>query len=217
MVTWQRLWPVRSCIALLVAYQDDELRRLIQLRALPQLPPELYCPPLSGCTYIYPSSSLHTCDLNYCANFNLQGHIFQAALITVTVTVPEARLNLLLTYFLNLLLISMSARSTPSSNGERKPPGILRDEADTRVRNGEIPIVLPHERVFRIQIGSELFTLSGASLSSDGKQSTFCIIIIEPSFIHFCTELSVICCQRPLSLTHLEERSWLCLTSETPF
>lgn len=63
----------------------------------------------------------------------------------------------------------MSAGSTPSSNGERKPPGILRDDANARVRNGEIPIILPHERVFRIQIGSELFTLSGASLSSDGK------------------------------------------------
>ncbi|KAF5658895.1 POZ domain-containing protein [Fusarium heterosporum] len=30
-----------------------------------------------------------------------------------------------------------------------------------------IPLVLPHERVFPIQIGSELFKLSGASLSSD--------------------------------------------------
>lgn len=32
-----------------------------------------------------------------------------------------------------------------------------------------IPLILPHERVFPIQIGSELFKLSGASLSSDGK------------------------------------------------
>lgn len=32
-----------------------------------------------------------------------------------------------------------------------------------------IPHILPHERVFPIQIGSELFKLSGASLSSDGK------------------------------------------------
>ncbi|KAM6536899.1 hypothetical protein FALCPG4_002875 [Fusarium falciforme] len=30
-----------------------------------------------------------------------------------------------------------------------------------------IPHILPHERVFPIQIGSELFKLSGASLSSD--------------------------------------------------
>lgn len=33
----------------------------------------------------------------------------------------------------------------------------------------EIPPVLPHERVFPIQIGGELFKLSGASLSSDGS------------------------------------------------
>jgi hypothetical protein len=34
-----------------------------------------------------------------------------------------------------------------------------------------IPHILPHERVFPIQIGSELFHLSGASLSSDGEPS----------------------------------------------
>jgi len=33
----------------------------------------------------------------------------------------------------------------------------------------KIPHILPHERVFPVQIGSELFKLSGASLSSDGK------------------------------------------------
>lgn len=32
----------------------------------------------------------------------------------------------------------------------------------------KIPKILPHDRVFPIQIGSELFKLSGASLSSDG-------------------------------------------------
>lgn len=32
-----------------------------------------------------------------------------------------------------------------------------------------IPNILPHERVFPIQIGSELFKLSGASISSDGN------------------------------------------------
>ena len=32
----------------------------------------------------------------------------------------------------------------------------------------KIPYILPHERVFPIQIGTELFKLSGASLSSDG-------------------------------------------------
>jgi len=33
----------------------------------------------------------------------------------------------------------------------------------------KIPKILPHERVFPIQIGSELFKLSGASISSDGE------------------------------------------------
>lgn len=32
----------------------------------------------------------------------------------------------------------------------------------------KIPNILPHERVFPVQIGTELFKLSGASLSSDG-------------------------------------------------
>lgn len=36
-----------------------------------------------------------------------------------------------------------------------------------------IPHILPHERVFPIQIGSELFKLSGASLSSDGAYFCF--------------------------------------------
>lgn len=36
---------------------------------------------------------------------------------------------------------------------------------------GKIPHILPHERVYPIQIGSELFKLSGASLSSDGMSS----------------------------------------------
>jgi len=50
------------------------------------------------------------------------------------------------------------------------PPGILREEGVTRARkwNTDIPNILPHERVFPIQIGSELFRLSGASISSDG-------------------------------------------------
>jgi hypothetical protein len=35
----------------------------------------------------------------------------------------------------------------------------------------DIPKVLPHEKVFPIQIGSKLFRLSGASISSDGKRT----------------------------------------------
>jgi hypothetical protein len=38
-----------------------------------------------------------------------------------------------------------------------------------RKYNTDIPMVLPHERVFPVQIGSQLFRLSGASISSDGK------------------------------------------------
>jgi hypothetical protein len=49
-------------------------------------------------------------------------------------------------------------------------PGILRDPGIARARkwNTDIPNILPHERVFPIQIGCELFRLSGASISSDG-------------------------------------------------
>jgi hypothetical protein len=50
------------------------------------------------------------------------------------------------------------------------PPGILREDGGAKARkwNTDIPNILPHERVFPIQIGSELFRLSGASISSDG-------------------------------------------------
>ncbi|KAM3065825.1 hypothetical protein ACMFMG_009950 [Clarireedia jacksonii] len=49
------------------------------------------------------------------------------------------------------------------------PPGILRDPSIPQARkyNTDIPDMLPHEKVFPIQIGTELFKLSGASLSSD--------------------------------------------------
>lgn len=50
----------------------------------------------------------------------------------------------------------------------------LRNEIDNtilRKTNTDIPKILPHERVFPIQIGSELFRLSGASISSDGMCS----------------------------------------------
>ena len=61
----------------------------------------------------------------------------------------------------------------PPGQDDKQPtelPGILRDPAVTQARkwNTDIPNVLPHERVFPIQIGSELFRLSGASISSDG-------------------------------------------------
>ncbi|KAJ5046761.1 uncharacterized protein L3040_003991 [Drepanopeziza brunnea f. sp. 'multigermtubi'] len=49
------------------------------------------------------------------------------------------------------------------------PPGILRAPAVATARklNTDIPKTLPHEKVFPIQIGTELFGLSGASISSD--------------------------------------------------
>jgi hypothetical protein len=55
----------------------------------------------------------------------------------------------------------------------QNPPGILRESNVTKPRkwNTDIPNILPHERVFPIQIGSELFRLSGASISSDGTYS----------------------------------------------
>ncbi|KAK2071349.1 hypothetical protein P8C59_005778 [Phyllachora maydis] len=54
-----------------------------------------------------------------------------------------------------------------TSGSERGTPATTsRAEASVQQPN-TIPKVLPHERVFRIQIGPELFQLSGASLSSD--------------------------------------------------
>ncbi|KAL2197051.1 hypothetical protein P885DRAFT_60444 [Corynascus similis CBS 632.67] len=40
-------------------------------------------------------------------------------------------------------------------------------EPNSRVATHHIPNILPHERVFPVQLGSELFKLSGASISSD--------------------------------------------------
>ncbi len=56
----------------------------------------------------------------------------------------------------------------------QNPPGMLREENITKPRkwNTDIPNILPHERVFPIQIGSELFRLSGASISSDGMYAS---------------------------------------------
>jgi hypothetical protein len=56
-------------------------------------------------------------------------------------------------------------------------PGILRDPTIVAPRklNTDIPNILPHGKVFPIQIGSELFRLSGASISSDGMH--FCSLL----------------------------------------
>lgn len=65
-----------------------------------------------------------------------------------------------------------------------EPPGILRDGAVSQARryNTDIPLILPHERVFPIQIGSELFRLSGASISSDGMCICF---LLFGACVHF--------------------------------
>ncbi|KAI9838047.1 MAG: hypothetical protein M1819_006201 [Sarea resinae] len=63
---------------------------------------------------------------------------------------------------------SVAGSEVPERNGRNieTPPGILRDQK-VKVRVPPIPPILPAERVFPIQIGSELFRLSGASISSD--------------------------------------------------
>ncbi len=69
-----------------------------------------------------------------------------------------------------------NGKETTTQSQMNTPPGILRETSNPlnglaavpRRYNTDIPHILPHERVFPIQIGSELFRLSGASLSSDG-------------------------------------------------
>lgn len=53
------------------------------------------------------------------------------------------------------------------NGGGLEPPGILQAGKESRA-SSSVP-VLPAEKVFPIQIGSELFRLSGASISSDGQ------------------------------------------------
>ena len=65
-----------------------------------------------------------------------------------------------------------SSTSTPrtalqSASGSAQNTG--RSNRGTRAPSGHPPSILPPEKVFPIQIGSELFRLSGASISSDGK------------------------------------------------
>ncbi|VBB78343.1 Putative protein of unknown function [Podospora comata] len=62
----------------------------------------------------------------------------------------------------------LNAHAAPATNGHM---GISRPSSSQPLSTTQlishIPKILPHERVFPIQIGSELFKLSGASLSSD--------------------------------------------------
>lgn len=64
----------------------------------------------------------------------------------------------------------MVQNRTPSE-GQTPGSGFQQPSQTVQLIN-KIPHILPHERVFPIQIGSELFKLSGASLSSDGRPLT---------------------------------------------
>lgn len=68
-----------------------------------------------------------------------------------------------------------------------------RSEANRPNLHSKIPNILPHERVFPIQIGTELFKLSGASLSSDGL--SVCLGIERLS--HFKSKLTLWLCLAP--------------------
>ncbi|KAH0541515.1 hypothetical protein FGG08_003990 [Glutinoglossum americanum] len=65
-----------------------------------------------------------------------------------------------------------AVRRTASEGDEAKSgraPSIMRA---TRAQSfPDIPKILPHEKVFPVQIGSELFRLSGASISSDAENA----------------------------------------------
>jgi hypothetical protein len=59
--------------------------------------------------------------------------------------------------------------SQAPSTGAQTSQDELADQLDSILVSAKhIPNILPHERVFPIQVGTELFKLSGASLSSDG-------------------------------------------------
>lgn len=71
---------------------------------------------------------------------------------------------------------STSRRGRPSGTGGGTPRAGAHNTANRgsrggrSVSNSQVPSVLPPEKVFPIQIGSDLFRLSGASISSDGRQ-----------------------------------------------
>lgn len=56
--------------------------------------------------------------------------------------------------------------SSSSSSSSSPPPGVIAQT--TTYFDPNIPRILPHENMYKIQIGSKLFKISGASLSSDG-------------------------------------------------
>jgi hypothetical protein len=76
-------------------------------------------------------------------------------------------------------LMASHSREENQSGVFAEIPGILRDPvaAGARKMNTDIPNILPHEKVFPIQIGSDLFRLSGASISSDGKHFSLFVVL----------------------------------------
>lgn len=85
----------------------------------------------------------------------------------------------------NQLVASHSRDTSQGGNISAEIPGILRDPvaAGARKMNTDIPNILPHEKVFPIQIGSDLFRLSGASISSDGKHFSLFVALCSQSSI----------------------------------
>ncbi|KAI9863301.1 MAG: hypothetical protein M1813_003743 [Trichoglossum hirsutum] len=85
-----------------------------------------------------------------------------------------------------------TVRRTASEGDEAnsgRTPSIMRT---TRAQSfPEIPKILPHEKVFPVQIGSELFRLSGASISSDG-QSFSCFSFRLLRWLHWDRELRML-------------------------
>jgi hypothetical protein len=72
-------------------------------------------------------------------------------------------------------LAAGNRRTRQSSNSTARPPILPSNSSQgsfrrgTRTSSAHPPSILPPEKVFPIQIGSDLFRLSGASISSDGK------------------------------------------------
>ena len=73
---------------------------------------------------------------------------------------------------------NINRRNRPSGTAGATPRSTTNIPSNRNSRGGrsgstsQIPPVLPPEKVFPIQIGSELFRLSGASISSDGRLSS---------------------------------------------
>lgn len=73
------------------------------------------------------------------------------------------------------------ASASPSDGHGTTPSHPPQTEASI----SKIPPILPRERVFPIQIGGELFKLSGASISSDGKSMAAKKVLRAPALASF--------------------------------